>query len=120
MSVNHLPRDLFDRMIFEAGFEVEYDFDLREAYSGRGMYSRECFGLVPNGHSMIAFLIALTKGAAVVNEEIESEDLSDEAREAWDAWWHEGIADVATDSMGRDEIVYWPGWQIAAATTNEG
>lgn len=52
---------------------------LREAYSGRGMFGRKCYGVVTD----------------------QSEKLIESAAEM-------GLTGVNTDSMGLDVIVYWP------------
>lgn len=53
--------------------------DFREAYSGRGMYVKECVGIV-----------------------------TDYPNEVIAAAGRRGIRGAVTDSMGRSTIVYWP------------
>ena len=58
---------------------AEVDGRVRETYSGRGMYGRECFGIVCTDTS------TCIEAAAV-----------------------HGITGAKTDNMGLQYIVYWP------------
>lgn len=92
MSGQILERKHVIAALEDAGLEQEA---LREDYSGRGMYGKECPGLVGSRKEFVRFYIRL---AAQIGAD-EAEDLANAARE---------------DSMGREEIVYWPGTELTA------
>lgn len=80
-----------------------FDFDIREDYSGRGMNGATCFGVILDHdelnkvHFAFGYMAGYREG---------SED--DEGRDNWSA-----LARCArTDSMGRQAIVYFRGWQL--------
>lgn len=66
-----------------------------ERYSGRGMYGRECPGVITNGTRVVALV------AEIVGE------CDDEYREDL----VEAFRRARTDSMGSDEIIYFPSVQ---------
>jgi len=72
--------------------------NLRWDYSGRGMYGRECFGIVGRMSDYTRFIVALTQW----------EDGSELAGDyAWE------LADrVSTDNMAYDTIFYFPGVKV--------
>ena len=72
------------------------DVEVREDYSGRGMYGATCIGFVLSGGAS-----ELALGAAIVQAGQE-EDLEDGLVEYL-------MRRAAHDSMGRDRIVYFPG-----------
>jgi hypothetical protein len=79
-----------DRMMFEQACYDAGDLEVRDNYSGRAMYGKTCIGVVGslrNAFKLIAFL-AIEDGNLAV-------DLADA---------------VCTDSMGRSEIIYFPGF----------
>lgn len=84
-------------------------------YSGRGMYGASCFGVV--AASAIATLAILrATGEAMFRDRGES-PFADELLD------NEDVVDillaVREDSLGRDTIVYFPGWQLATAADDE-
>ena len=66
-----------------------HDLEVQTNYSGRGMYGRECFGL--SGTRQQLWQAAMELAAITV------EDLLDSLAVA-----------PSTDSLGHDEIWYWP------------
>jgi hypothetical protein len=66
--------------------------DIRDDYSGRGMYGRECFGFVGSDRDLIRFVVGL---ARVTDEDYD---------------W---LANVCTDNMGLSTIYYWPGVKLS-------
>ena len=62
---------------------------LKETYSGRGMYGKECFGVIGRESGFLRFMIEL----AVVDPDT-ARDLADRVR---------------TDGMGLSTIYYFPG-----------
>lgn len=77
-------------------FCEEHGYDLRLNYSGRGMYGRECFGLVvPDSGIEACMLLAVYLSQEV--GDISVENLA---------------SNVRTDSMGRDLIVYFPNYKL--------
>lgn len=67
------------------------DEDVRYDYSGRGMYGRECLGLVVDATDLVV---------GVALSQVFGDDAWDIARNA------------CTDSMGRGAIVYFPGYTV--------
>lgn len=79
----------------EACYSADLDPEraIRAHYSGRAMYGKECLGIV---HSTTGELLRF---ALALNEE------DPESRE----WLEQG---TRNDSMGLDEITYWPQVQV--------
>lgn len=73
---------------------------IRTDYSGRGMYGRECFGIVVDS---VAELLDFWTGI-VIEDEWTAGQLARDARE---------------DGMGQRTIVYFPGWQLDNAQDDE-
>ncbi len=71
------------------------DVELREKYSGRGMYGRECPGITGSMEGCMAVISEVIK-AAHMQGDLEFEDIVDT------------LLDFKQDSMGRDIILYWP------------
>jgi len=97
-----IPRHLIEGALGEA----EYD-EIREDYSGRGMYGGSCFGVVlRSARELNIFIFGLG---------YESRDLEDS-----DSPEHQALADnlhrmarvAQTDSMGSGIIVYFPGYTL--------
>jgi hypothetical protein len=97
-----------DREIIEEILETAELFDdgdevnIREGYSGRGMYGRTCFGIVfENEAALFRFMAAAGR--------IEADREHDE-RPGFDSF---SLArSVRTDRMMRGVIAYWPGWNL--------
>jgi len=89
--------DIFDAAGLYETDEAEHgDWDsdviaVRENYSGRGMYGGKCLGFVVSSESTVLRLVAC------MTEVLGLDTTLDITRKA------------ATDSMGRDMIVYFPG-----------
>lgn len=83
-----------------ADFHEDDDLGVFRTYSGRGMYGRECVGLVISNSEM--FEVAMVVGQWLTDNVVDY-DLSDAFKNA------------RTDSMGRSMIVYWPSIAIEAA-----
>lgn len=82
-------------VVEEAAWAADLDTEkaLYDGYSGRGMYGRKCFGVVGSMEDYSKFLVQLTQ---------TDPDL------AWDL-----AQSVASDSLGLDNIFYFPGYQLA-------
>jgi hypothetical protein len=93
-----LRRDFTDAL--EAAGLNEYE--ITEGYSGRGMYGATCFGVTvePSNLRYVYAALGYTMGSA------EAADDDMETAEAL-------LRTAAWDSMGRDFIVYFPGWSLA-------
>ena len=88
------------------------DVEFRESYSGRGMYGRECVGIVGMMDDCFAVIAhvqtALTQELfdtaidAADGEENAAYDLNDKVQEM-----QRSLMRISYDSMGRDVIVYW-------------
>lgn len=85
--------------LYRAGLEEDA---LYEKYSGRGMYGRECFGIVGSTGQFASFVAALAEleiGFAARLGDVELVE------------W---IGDVVSDSMGMSTIWYWPSVTLVA------
>lgn len=95
----------------------DYDISSRTDYSGRGMYGRNCVGIVGDAGDLVRFL-------REVAPEVEAESLTAEEGRAVQAKIDDDetghtyalmISDewyaMSVDNMGRDMIYYWPGIQ---------
>lgn len=78
---------------------MEPDDALYLNYSGRGMYGRECFGIVGTVSDLVGFVTEAVRRGAVGDETV--------------AGFVQYIEDVSTDNMGLDMIFYWQDVQIA-------
>jgi hypothetical protein len=70
---------------------------VRTDYSGRAMYGSECLGIEMSVEDVPMFFAAV----AEAEEEGYEEDLM------------KLVGAARTDSMGRDVIVYFPGWTLS-------
>jgi hypothetical protein len=87
MSITHrIPLDMLEDVADYAGLDP--DEAIRTNYSGRGMYGRQCLGLVYDSLSELLGFVAY-----FANENMDHLD------------W---ISGVRQDSMGRSMIAYWP------------
>lgn len=96
------PAVKIDRMdLVNAAETVEVwedDYEIRPAYSGRGMGDRTCAAVVlPSPAKVTEFMVAL---AVQLTENDRADDALRLARL------------TRTDSMGHDVIAYWPGVEI--------
>lgn len=79
----------------------EIDEMIKREYSGRGMYGKTCFGVVLETHADVyRFFIAVTDAFS-----------SDFA--------YDLVMNVQTDNLGRDVIVYFPGWTVCDVNTTD-
>ena len=96
------------RKLYDALGEIS-DLDLRDDYSGRGMYGATCFGIVTGSLATVAkeFDRALCDViSACASYEPEVNAIAEEAEELRDMDIFRGYCQ---DSMGLDYIVYFPG-----------
>lgn len=117
-----IPRRLIEDALSEAGI---WEFSIRDKYSGRFMYGKTCFGVVFDGYLKDRFIAALRNvisgdelcecaencedcvddcDCGCSCEESEAEG-SEEARKLAE----NVISRRATDNMGLQTIVYFPG-----------
>lgn len=85
---------------YDAGLDPDDDDVLRFDYSGRGMYGRECFGIVGGLEDLIRFVA--TWAAKCENEYEDHERFND----------YDWLTDIRSDSMGLSSIWYWPSVQV--------
>jgi hypothetical protein len=85
-----LPYDVVSDAAYDADLDVADA--IRTDYSGRGMFGRECFGIVYDS------LGQLLDFAAALGRRAEADDL--------DVSW---LSNARRDSMGMSSIAYWPG-----------
>lgn len=68
----------------------------RNDYSGRGMYGRQCVGIVGDESTCMKIVGQVIKDAHAQGMDFEFDEAVDT------------LLDSCRDSMGRDIIVYWP------------
>ncbi|SIG31200.1 hypothetical protein [Mycobacteroides abscessus] len=84
--------------------DEEVSAQVRDDYSGRGMYGNTCIGVVMGD---LRFLPAITAELAYIVGELAS---SDDVIALTEFLWE---LPTETDSMGRSTIVYWPNVRLA-------
>lgn len=95
--MSDVSRDLIETALDNAGGDWDYD-DIREDYSGRGMFGGECLGITfRDSRNVFAFFVELAQ-----EDYDTAELLAHKARE---------------DGMGCGTIIYFPGIAVAAETS---
>lgn len=104
--MNEISRDLVTQALYNIDCppKDEHNPDgvnVRDDYSGRGMYRDTCFGIdFDSDRDAFRFIASIT-AVLIADDETDGEgralDLADEA---------------TTDSMGRGMILYFPGWKL--------
>lgn len=79
------------------------------SYSGRAMYGQRCVSVVVENFAV--FAAGLVRAAADLYNGDELCDILDNIAELFD--------DARTDNMGRDMVIYWPGWEWLEEYDNE-
>lgn len=104
---NTISRQLIEDALDFAG--VEYN-DVRDTYSGRGMYGAKCLSFTITGkriqRDLCRFFVDLGMAAenALNSDPDGDSDLGGKVYNLADA--------VSTDDLGLDMIVYFPGWTL--------
>lgn len=95
---NHLEEAL--------GYVGVDDAEIYVDYSGRGMYGATCFGIVHDSHdTIIALVIAHALHIALLEQgDDDHDDVMESATEI--------LRSACGDSMGRQHITYFPGWEL--------
>lgn len=88
-----IPRDALEQLAINADLDLEDE--LRLDYSGRGMYGSTCIGIVGSVTTLTHFIRTLSE-QVLVGEENGLVPFLEE------------VHNVRQDSMGRDQIFYWP------------
>lgn len=78
------------------------EYEIREDYSGRGMYGSTCFGVTVEPSNVRYVYAALGYGMGYAEADCENLDP-----------WESLLRRASQDSMGRDAVVYFPGWTLA-------
>ncbi len=79
--------------------DSDYEVRFRNDYSGRGMYGRNCIGIVGSEKGCLQVIAAALKQAradSIHDSEVDFDGMVDT------------LMDFDRDSMGRDIIIYWP------------
>ena len=99
MNNNIIPiiDDRLEDLLNDQGIDVS----VRNDYSGRSMFGRDCFGIVIRDCNQLQLAAVMTFVFA-----------QDSAGDGLDLL--ELFAAARTDNMGYDTIVYFPGWSLAA------
>lgn len=92
--------ELYDELYeVEASVDDRYPEDVvRTNYSGRGMYGRECFGVVVSNSDLMLVGIAFERLFERHSSSVSAVKL---------------LKRTSMDSMGYDTIVYFPGFELA-------
>lgn len=86
--------------------ELDCDAEIYPDYSGRAMYGGRCFGITCAVPEQVYFALGYAAGQA------------DESGECEDAeQWRELARCARVDSMGLDQIVYFPGYGLSDEVT---
>jgi hypothetical protein len=110
----HDPSTAAQRLLLDAARDLGLDF--RNDYSGRGMYGRECVGVVGDVRSFAQILLRVAEER--IDHELALPDMerepsawsgedSSRVRREWDRVF-DALTRATWDSMGRDLIFYWP------------
>lgn len=102
MNDNTICALLINDALDRAGVETD---DIRNDYSGRGMYGDSCASITFNNYPEIA---VFTFHLALVAEEQDTEDGTDWADRAASF-----VRCMRTDTMGLGVVAYFPRWHIA-------
>ena len=91
----------------ERSEDSEYDVSFRNDYSGRGMYGRNCVGIVGSESSCLKVIAEVIKGA---REELKKVQLGSSEHEGDMLFGQvvDTLLNYDRDSMGRSVILYWP------------
>jgi hypothetical protein len=74
---------------------IDVTIDPHWDYSGRGMFGAECFGIVGDARTLVAFMLYVVP------------KLVEDGVTTLNAWLH-----VRHDNMARETIFYWPDIEI--------
>jgi hypothetical protein len=103
-AIMHITNTQLDNLREALGdmSQPEFDFEVREDYSGRGMYNRECVGFVTDSplelHGAICAVLA------------EANAEWDEDTDFYGIDWF--LLKPRADSMGRSSILYYSNLQL--------
>ena len=91
----------------EQSEDSEYDVSFRNDYSGRGMYGRNCVGIVGSETGCLKLIAEVLKGA---REELKSVQPGSAEWENDQLFGEmvDTLMNFDRDSMGRSVILYWP------------
>jgi len=78
-----------------AAADLGLEIEVREGYSGRGMYGATTTGLVYRSETDLLRAIALVAGTIAEEQGLDALDL-----------FIEGLAELSTDDLGRQRIIY--------------
>lgn len=90
----------------EMAYEAEVDVKFTDSYSGRFMYGQRCFGIEGSHAEIMAFLLKLAFTAGEASGAGYENSTERDLFELLDQ------SSSNTDSMGRDQIMYWPSVQV--------
>lgn len=88
------------------------EFDLRLTYSGRGMYGRECLGLVGDVGDYGRFVAAIALEIGACDSVAPDWPRGDHLRELLTRVTNR----VCTDGMGHDTIFYFPAIRVTGVS----
>lgn len=99
MSKHIISQILTERIVEQAGY---YGFDIRNDYSGRGMFGDTCFGVTCN--NIFEWIYCMIDD---INNNFTDEELYNVLNE-----FGEMVREAKTDSMGLETILYFPNWSL--------
>lgn len=102
VNMAEINRNYFDGLVSQL-YDFGLEFDVRENYSGRGMYGEECIGFVTDDPSKL--LISL--GAILAVDERDADD----SGATYEGIYYYDLS-PRMDNMAFDTIVYFPNISI--------
>lgn len=102
--MNRAKFEVFRNLV--SGYIEDNDENIRESYSGRGMYGSDCLGVVVSNNSDVT-KVHLIMALVMEMDEEEPSDPKFSAEDVLDVL--DSAPAFTTDNMGYDIIVYWRG-----------
>ena len=91
------------------------DIEPHPHYSGRGMYGKQCVGVVGGSAQLVVFLL---RCVPKIDQKFSIDVIEyADGRNDYDVEFSDEWLNMKTDSMGRDTIYYWPGVHAAEVDT---
>lgn len=97
-----ITQEYFDSLISEL-YDAGLEFEVREDYSGRGMYGKQCIGFVTSDPSRLL----ITLGAVLATSEKDADD----SGATYEGIYYYDLS-PRMDNMAFDTIVYFPNISI--------
>lgn len=110
MSTTTVTSTQLENALSNAGVEIDFSA-VRIDYSGRGMMGDRCVGIVGSPQECTLFAVAL---AAEIIIDAQGESTNSVSAAVSDVLRQVAAMNPAVDSMGLDQIMYWPSVEFGA------